>query len=223
MVHVVGEANDPVFRVLDDPFQVEFSAGTCIPTGGRMLVYLGGFGPHKNVSALVQAFSTLAGKPDYGDICLVLVGEYHKEVFHSEISALQQQINQAGLGKRAIFTGYLPDEQVAVLLNRATVLVLPSLMEGYGLPAVEAAACGCPVIATRESPLPELLGEGGLYFDPADISELSHALQQVLDSQEKRETMKKKGLEAAGKLSWEISARQMIAILSSLEEKPVAV
>jgi glycosyltransferase involved in cell wall biosynthesis len=59
---------------------------------------------------------------------------------------------------RWIFTGYLSDDDVAVLLNLATVLVLPSLMEGYGLPAVEAAACGCPVIATKESPLPGLFG-----------------------------------------------------------------
>jgi glycosyltransferase involved in cell wall biosynthesis len=90
------------------------------------------------------------------------------------------------------------------------------LMEGFGLPAIEAAACGCPVIATRESPLPELLGEGGIYIDPQDRSELTSALQEVLDSQALRQFMRAKGLEAASKLTWEYAAQQMIDVFHGL-------
>jgi glycosyltransferase involved in cell wall biosynthesis len=213
---VVGEASDPVFHVLDGACRTETLRAKGVPNSGRLIAYLGGFGPHKNILALVKSFSQLAGLPEYDDIYLVMVGEYRNETFHSQIAEIQAEIQRAGISHRVIFTGYLPDEELVVLLNRATVLVLPSLMEGFGLPAIEAAACGCPVIATRESPLPELLGEGGIYINPTDPFELTSALQQVLDSRDLRQAMRVKGLEAARQLTWEHAARQMTEVLSGL-------
>ena len=84
-------------------------------------------------------------------------------MFYSQAGTLRSQVQALDLAGRIIFTGFLPDDEVVVLLNRATALVLPSLMEGFGLPALEAAACGCPVVATTASPLPDVLGEGGNY------------------------------------------------------------
>jgi glycosyltransferase involved in cell wall biosynthesis len=92
------------------------------------------------------------------------------------------------------------------------VLVLPSLMEGFGLPAVEAAACGCPVIATRESPLPELLGAGGKYIDPMS-DDLRSTLREVVTSPELQRSMKREGLERAQRLSWTAAANQMISVI----------
>jgi glycosyltransferase involved in cell wall biosynthesis len=97
-------------------------------------------------------------------------------------------------------------------MNLADVLVLPSLMEGFGLPAVEAAACGCPVIATKASPLEGLLGDAGIYVGPGQ-HEIGDALARVLSSQELRAHMRKCGLDAARRLTWEAAARQMMDVI----------
>jgi glycosyltransferase involved in cell wall biosynthesis len=117
------------------------------------------------------------------------------------------------MADRVVFTGYLPDEDLAVLLNLATVLVLPSLMEGFGLPGVEAAACGCPVIATRESPLPGLLGEGGIFIDPVQPAQLEDALRRVLESGDVRRRMRDACIAAARRLTWDAAAGQMLSVI----------
>jgi len=215
-VFVVGEAGDPVFHVLDDPTPTPGLQTLGITEGRRYAVYVGGFGPHKNLEALVAAFADLAVQDAFSDVQLVLVGAYKKEVFYSYADTIRRQIEARGIEDRVVFTGFLPDDALVVLLNLATVLVLPSLMEGFGLPAVEAAACGCPVIATTASPLPGLLGEGGLYIDPGDTCALTQALQRVLGSASLRQQMRRSGLAAAGALTWEAAARQMMNVLDHL-------
>ncbi|MGH7767410.1 MAG: glycosyltransferase family 4 protein [Candidatus Binatia bacterium] len=215
-VFVVGEANDPIFRVIDDPQpSARFRALGIVP-GVRSVVYVGGFGPHKNLDRLLSSFAALADQPDFGDVILVMAGEYEKEVFHSTFQTIKNRVRELGLTNRVIFTGHLTDDDLVNLLNLATVLVLPSLMEGFGLPAVEAAACGCPVIATKASPLPGLLGEGALYIDPTAEHELQQALKSVLTSEELRQRMRRAGLAAAGRLTWDAAAKQMREVLDQV-------
>jgi len=215
-VFVVGEASDPVFRPISQPQLPELVKSLGIDEKHRLVVYVGGFGPHKNLEVLVEAFHGIAGSREFSDVRLVLVGEFKKEVFHSYYERVAALVAQLGLADRSCFTGYLPDEGLAALLNLSTVLVLPSLMEGFGLPAVEAAACGCPVIATKESPLPELLGKGGLYFAPGQKQELQSALENVLSSQSLRHSMREAGLAAAGRLTWDAAARQMMNVITEV-------
>ncbi|MCG3160249.1 MAG: D-inositol-3-phosphate glycosyltransferase [Acidobacteria bacterium] len=219
-VSVVGEASDPIFRRLPD---AGLDAGLTprlealgVNFDHRTIVYVGGFSPHKNLEALVAAFAKLAAQPAFRDIRLALVGEYEKEVFHSYFGVIRQQVEKQGIADRVIFTGYLPDEELVVLLNCATALALPSLIEGFGLPAVEAAACGCPVIATTASPLPELLGDGGIFIDPRNQAELEDALVRVLESESLRRKMREAGLAAAGRLTWDAAARQMMALIQKV-------
>jgi glycosyltransferase involved in cell wall biosynthesis len=207
-VQVVSEAPNPIFRRLKNPEPLVQLAGQ-IPEASRYVVYIGGFGPHKNLSRLVDVFARLASSPEMADISLILVGEYQKEVFHSTYAELQQQIETLNIQRRTVFTGYLPDSALVSLLNRACALVLPSILEGFGLPAVEAAACGCPVVATKASPLPELLGAGGIFFDPLDSQELEVALRQVLESHSLRQKMGIAGLEAAQALTWDRAAHAL--------------
>ncbi len=218
-VSVVGEASDPIFQPIPDPYLTPVLQQTGIPKEGRLIVYVGGFGPHKNLTSLIHSFTSLARQPQYDDISLILVGKKQQETFFSEIEHLESLANESGLNTRIIFTGFLPDEELVILLNRAAVLVLPSLMEGFGLPAVEAAACGCPVIATKESPLPELLGQTGIYFDPYQPDELTDALEKVLTSTELRSHMRQAGLVAASQLTWESAAQQLMSIINHTLEK----
>jgi glycosyltransferase involved in cell wall biosynthesis len=143
-----------------------------------------------------------------------MVGDTHTDAFHTCFERVSALVESLGIADRVVFTGYLSDEDVVVLLNRATVLVLPSLMEGFGLPAVEAAACGCPVIATNESPLPELLGEGGIYIEPNEEA-IASALSQVLADYALRMRMREQGMGAAARLTWDDAARQLIAVIHS--------
>jgi glycosyltransferase involved in cell wall biosynthesis len=215
-IHVVSEASNPVFRMLASPELPERLASFGLTKTQRIIVYVGGFSPHKNLEMLIAAFDKLANQPAFGDIRLVLVGEYEKEVFHSYAGTVRKQIEDLGLEDKVVFTGYLPDEELVILLNVATVSVLPSLIEGFGLPAIEAAACGCPVVATKESPLPGLLGEGGLYFDPTRQEELDSSLEKIFASDSLRSEMSKKGVEAAGRLTWKAAAEQMSDLLKKV-------
>jgi len=211
-VFVVGEANDAVFRRIRDARITPALAAAGIRPGKRIAVYVGGFSPHKNLEVLVEAFARIAGREEFADTLLVMVGEYKKEVFHSYYGTIAAQVKRLGIGDRVVFTGYLGDEDLAVLLNLAAVLALPSLMEGFGLPAVEAAACGCPVAATTESPLPELLAGGGLFFEPRGGG-LEPALEAILGSEELRKVMGEAGAAAAARLTWEAAARQMLEVI----------
>lgn len=215
-IFVVGEASDPVFRVVTSPHLPGILTEQGISHEQRLIVYVGGFGPHKNLTSLVDVFARLVREDEFRDVRLVLVGEYQKETFFSTYKELASQVDRLNLAEQVVFSGYLLDEELVELLNLAAVLVLPSLMEGFGLPAVEAAACGCPVIATRESPLPELLGEGGIYIDPGQPEELAAALRRVLSSVELRRSMGLAGQEAAGALTWEQAADQLVAVIETV-------
>jgi glycosyltransferase involved in cell wall biosynthesis len=212
-VFIVGEASDPVFRYIECPNPPQSLAYLGKSLLGRFLVYVGGFGPHKNLAMLLDVFASLVKQQEYADLNLIMVGEYRQEVFFSQFAELKQRIEVDQIQDRVIFTGYLPDEELSCLLNLAQALVLPSLMEGFGLPAVEAAACGCPVIATRESPLPYLLGTAGIYINPNDPADLRQALKQVLDSANQRRQMSVAGIEAASRLTWEAAGKQLHQLL----------
>ncbi|RME74570.1 MAG: glycosyltransferase family 1 protein [Chloroflexi bacterium] len=218
-VHVVGEASDPVFRRLNRPSLSPRLRSLGLRTDHRMVAYVGGFGPHKNLTTLVNAFARLAADPALADVRLVMVGENKKEIYLSDFQTIQRQVDRLGLAGRVIFTGFLSDEELVILLNCAAVLALPSLMEGFGLPAVEAAACGCPVVATTASPLPDLLGDGGLYIDPYRQDELEDALRRVLTSPARQQQMSRAALTAAQQLTWEAAARQLLQVIQTVMEQ----
>lgn len=212
-IHVIGEASDPIFRRLDHPRPTARLVSLGLTGARRLVVYVGGFSPHKNIPRLIEAFGHLADREDCTDVDLVLVGGYENETFRTAYQDTRERIRTLALDRRVILTGFLPDADLVALLNLATVLVLPSMTEGYGLPAIEAAACGCPVIATTQSPLPDLLGEGGLYIDPQNPAALLDALNRVLTSPDRQEYMRRAGLAAAGRLTWTAAARDLVRLM----------
>jgi glycosyltransferase involved in cell wall biosynthesis len=217
-MRVVNEASDPVFYVQENPQPTPLLERLGLTRGTRFLTYVGGFSPHKNLSLLVKVCSDLQSRPGFDDVRLVFGGDYEGDVFFSCYRQLVAQVQTAGLADKVIFTGYLRDADLLALLNMTQVLLLPSFCEGFGLPAIEAAACGAPVIATTRSPLPELLGEGAIILEPEDRAGWTAAVTSILTDSALRERMRTAALAAAAKLSWENSARQLLAIFEEVRE-----
>jgi len=195
------------------PAEIRAAAGRAgIPDGARWLVYVGGFNPHKHVDVLVRAHGLLRGRlPD--PPLLLLVGALDGDVFHGAQAAIRQAIADAGTGTLVRWTGFLPDEELRHLLSGALALVLPSASEGFGLPAVEAAACGAPVVATTASPLPELLEGGGLFVTPGSVPELADALERLSGDEPARRSLGGVARRRAAALTWKAGARSALAAL----------
>ena len=213
-VKVAGEAADPVFRLLEHAAPTEKLLSLGFDASRRHVVHVGGFSPHKNLATLLEAFQRLAASPEFDDCVLWLVGDTEGDTFLTEVCPLRARSASAGLESRVVFTGFLPDQDLVSLLNLASVLAMPSLMEGFGLPAMEAAQCGCPVIAAASNPAARMLGEGALLVDPPDAKSLEGALRRVLVSGSLRASMGKAARDASGSVSWDAAAR---ALLGNME------
>jgi glycosyltransferase involved in cell wall biosynthesis len=168
-------------------------------------MYVGGFGPHKRVDALVRAHGRVAARQT-APLVLVLVGP-NDDAFHQDLAGIRSAIEESGTSGLVKWAGYLPDDEVRHLHSGAVALVLPSVAEGFGLPAVEAARCGTPVVATTASPLPQVLEGGGVFVPPDDPRALDAALERLLNDEPGRQAMGRRALERASALSWPRSAQ----------------
>lgn len=213
-ISVITEGPDPVFRRMDrDPDVADVRARYGLPPDTALILYVGGISPHKNLQGLLHALKLIEQAP-CGPWHAVLVGDYQKDSFLSsyhEISALAVSLD---LADRITFTGYVPDEDLALLYNTATMLVLPSMSEGFGLPVVEAMASGLPVAASNRNSLPEVLGSSGLLFDPETTTEIADAIRRLLSDEELRRQFQERGLERAKLFSWQGGAATMMGILT---------
>ena len=115
-----------------------------------------------------------------------------------------------------ILTGFVPDDELVFLYSRATALVSPSLMEGFGLPAIEAMACGTPVIASRAGSLPEVIGDAGVYFDPTDVGSIAAAIASLLNDRGRRDLLARRAIQRAALFTWDASARALLACFDEL-------
>jgi glycosyltransferase involved in cell wall biosynthesis len=219
-IWVVEEAPDPVFRPLSaDEIDASLLARWGLSRESRFLAYLGGVNPHKNVPLLIEALAELRQDSRYQDVKLILIGDDRSDRFTPGLEMVEARIGALGLNHAVRFTGFLPDADVAQLLNVAKALVLPSFAEGFGLPAIEAAACATPVVATQNSPLPSLLEGGGIFIDPARKEMLTRALAVLVDNESERLRLGTRAREQAAKLTWERSARQLQALLQEVERR----
>lgn len=210
-IRVTHEAAAAAFRPIGEPAVCHALAQIGLAHGERYLIYFGGLTPHKNVGLLVEAFAALRADPRFADVKLVLAGDYERDVYLSAYPALRSQVD-ACCRAAVLFTGHVADDTAACLLSGAQASVLPSLEEGFGLPGIEAAACGAPLIATRNSAMPEWLGDAALYVDPRDAAGLRGALERVLSDEPLRKRMSALGLERAGKLTWKAAAERVAAV-----------
>ena len=212
-VGVVPEAADEVFRPMaDGPESQSILTRLGIDGSRRFLLYVGGLSPHKNLPRLIESFA--AGAPP--DAQLVLVGDL-KDVFLTHVPALREAVARHGLDGRVRFTGFVPDDDLAHLYSRAYALVQPSLMEGFGLPPVEAMACGTPVLSSRAGSLPEVVAEAGEFFDPTDVEGMA-----VRDSSASwttphaRERLATAALSRSRRFTWGAASDALLSCFDSL-------
>jgi glycosyltransferase involved in cell wall biosynthesis len=132
---------------------------------------------------------------------------------------LFQKIEQLGLGKDVIFLDFVPHQDLPVLYSGADIFVYPSLYEGFGLPVLEAMACGTPVICSNVSSLPEIAGDAAILVDPHHVEELSQAIYCLLMDAAKKEELREKGLKRAQMFSWEKTASKTLEVYQEVYGK----
>jgi len=166
--------------------------------GNPYFLYVGNLEPRKNLERLIEAFARIPSK----DHDLVLVGNrwYHGD-------AAEQKARSLGLNGRVKFMGYVPRGDLPGLFSGATAFVYPSLLEGFGMPIVEAMACGAPVITSNNSSMKEVSADAAVLIDPQSVREITEALASVAEDDGLRRELSKKGLERAAEFSWERTAR----------------
>ncbi len=204
-IRVCVEAPAPAYRPAADHEIRAAARQVGLPEASPWFVYVGGFNPHKRVDLVLEAHAALA-KTSRPPPHLLMVGSRSSDVFHKDADGLDTIIRNAGTESLVHWTGFVPDDDLRPLLAGATALLLPSEAEGFGLPAVEAAACGTPVIATTESPLPELLEGGGIFVHPGDRDGLVDAMRRLMLDLALRQSMGHRAMQRASALSWDASA-----------------
>jgi glycosyltransferase involved in cell wall biosynthesis len=212
-LRIATEAPAPAFRPGTPEAIAAAAARAGLPAGARWFVYVGGFSPHKRVDLIVRAHASLASGLGALAPHLLLVGVTAGDVFLGNQPAIRQAIATAGTERLIHWTGFVPDEELRHLHGGAVALLLPSMSEGFGLPAVEAAACGTPVIATTASPLPQLLEGGGEFIVPGDEVALAAAMRHLFTNEADRAAMGRTALRRAGALTWERSADAALAAI----------
>jgi glycosyltransferase involved in cell wall biosynthesis len=144
---------------------------------------------------------------------LVIVGDHSHDSFLTCFRELSQECARLGLTERVTFTGFVPDDDLVALYNAARVLALPSVAEGFGLPAIEAMACGLPVAASRRGSLPEIVGDAGVFFDPLDNEDMATALRRLLEDDTLRASLSVAGLARASRRSWNEAAGKTVRLI----------
>ena len=169
------------------------------------LLYLGINKPHKNLVRLIDAFSRFTFH--VSRFTLVIAGAWD-----SRYPEPRQRAEALGLENVVRFLGPVPEADLPALYSGATLFVFPSLYEGFGLPVLEAMACGTPVVCSNTSSLPEIVGEAALTFDPLDVTEMAAKIEEALHDEALREEMRGKGLQQAAKFSWERTAQETLKV-----------
>ncbi|MBI2613602.1 MAG: glycosyltransferase family 4 protein [Candidatus Levybacteria bacterium] len=189
---------------------------------GKYILFVGTLQPRKNIVRLIEAFSRIchpersegsrdsSAKPQ-NDISLVIVGK--KGWLYDEILEAPSKF---GVEKRVKFLDFVEDKDLPLLYKKALCFALPSLYEGFGLPVLEAMKYGCPVVISSVSSLPEVGGDAALYVDPLSVGDIAKKLELIINDNDLRQSLIKKGHEQVKKFSWEKTAKETLKTLEEL-------
>jgi glycosyltransferase involved in cell wall biosynthesis len=182
----------------------------------RFAFWVGDFRPEKNLSFLIHAWSRLIDHiPDPPVLVLAgaLRGEYRK---------LRKEVEKRGLEDKVVFPGFIRDDDLPAVYSAATLFVFPSLYEGFGLPPLEAMACGTPCVVSHSSSLPEVTGSAALLFNPTSLDSLQECVVRVLTDHELYEALRQDGLKQSAKFPWSKAAEETLGVYRSVLEESKA-
>lgn len=208
-IKVIAEASRKNFKVIDNK-QIIQSTLDKHNLPNKFILFVGTLEPRKNLVCLIKSYNLLSSelKNEYKLVIVGRKGWYYKEIFRT--------VKEHNLEDKVIFTGYVPDEDLPVILNTATVFIMPSLYEGFGLPLLEAFACGTPVITSDNSALREVAGTACQTINPEDETEVAKVIAKVLSNPELRATMRAKGLDRVKFFTWSHAANEVLDIIEKI-------
>ncbi|MDX2152645.1 MAG: glycosyltransferase family 1 protein [Bryobacteraceae bacterium] len=173
------------------------------------LLYVGNIRPQKNIPRLVEAFAVLRGDleshPAYKDLRLIIIGDEISRYPQVRRAVIQTRVEQS-----VRFLGFVPIETLRVLYETAAAFVFPSLYEGFGLPPLEAMACGTPVVASNVSSLPEVVGDAAIGVNPENVFDIARGLREVLLDADLRSELRQRGFEQVKRFNWDWTARRVL-------------
>lgn len=211
-IRVIYEAPEPIYQPLPKTKTAAFLWEN-YGIKGDYILYVGGFGIRKNVKALINAFYILKKEEDF-PFRLVLPGKRNRDF--DQLDALTESL---GLSEDVIFPDYVPVSELPYFYSGATAMVYPSLYEGFGLPPLEAMASGTPVLSSRASSLPEVLGDAAIYFDALNSVELAEQIHRLVSSRTLRKILMQKGIEKAASYRWEKTAAETLAFFDQVQKE----
>lgn len=216
-LHVVYPGLNPVFLEAPTPEEMETALRAyCLQP--PYLAYIGNLHPRKNLATLVEAYNLLRRRGLRHKLAVIGGGGLGR-LNSIEYQKLSRRVADLGLWEDVVFTGYVPDERLRSLLVQADMLVFPSIYEGFGLPPLEAMACGVPVITSRRASLPEVVGDAALLLDdPLDAEEIADKVEKLLGDRSLRSRLVEKGREQARRFTWKKAAREVREIYSRVME-----
>jgi glycosyltransferase involved in cell wall biosynthesis len=209
-IRVVYPGVGPEFQPLDS--QAVGGVRARYGLDGPFVLSVGTLQPRKNYPLLIEAYGRLRElDPALGDVSLVIAGG--RGWLYDEIDATIERLGETA---RVRLLGFVPEEDLPALYNAAAAFAMPSLYEGFGIPVVEALACGTPVVASNVSSLPEAGGDAALLVPPDDVAAVADALRRLLTDRELRATLRQRGFAHAQRFTWEAAAQTVVAVYREL-------
>lgn len=206
-VVVIYHGVSPLYRVETDNERLE-AIRNKYSIQGPYLLYVGNHQPRKNIRRLFDAFSMMR---HYEDYTLVLTGK-----IDPRRQSLYSEAERDGLKGRVLFVGEVPEIDLPALYSGAALFVFPSLSEGFGLPPLEAMACGVPIVSSAAMSIPEVVGDAGILIDASDTGALCEAMDRVLSSSMLRDDLVAKGLKRAARFSWDEATKKTLRVYEEL-------
>jgi glycosyltransferase involved in cell wall biosynthesis len=209
-LHIIPYGIGPQFRQLP-PDSVRVHLAARFGISWPYILYVGALTQRKNIARAMQAFARIVNS--FPALHFVLAGPQTWK--QTPVESLVESLN---IRNRVFLTGPLTDLDLPILYNGAELFIFPSLYEGFGLPPLEAMACGTPVVTSNISSLPEVTGEAALLVDPLDVQGIAQAMRRVLEDPALAAEMRQKGLAQAARFTWERTTRETLAVYKKVLE-----
>ncbi|MDP2624906.1 MAG: glycosyltransferase family 1 protein [Candidatus Peregrinibacteria bacterium] len=202
-IPIASCASSDKFKPIEDPVRIE-AVRKKYDLPDKFILAVGTLSPRKNFDRMILAYAQVLQKHDDTDLVIVGTKGWNFE-----------KIVQFDRSDRVNMIGYVDGDDLPVLYSLAELFVFPSLYEGFGIPPLEAMACGCPVVTSNVSSLPEVVGNAAMLVDPYSVDEIAHAMDVILSNKYVALELREKGLERAKRFSWEESARKIVETFQS--------